>query len=134
MLFDSSLGKSDGKEETLSAIEKKAEAYENFISNAYAELEKYPEGTTVTVVKTTGNAVYSYGEITRDQSTHNNFKKMVEQMEKNDDKQILYVTVLENKWSFSVLTSDCREALRGLHPENIHAENISLRLGSVQAF
>lgn len=133
MLYDRSLGRLDGTLETHKKIQKKAMEYGAFLEDAYAILEKAPENSIVKVIKTTKNRVYSFYCLSYD-SEEIGFEQMLEQMRETNDTRIAYITVLESKWSFSVLSADCRNKLRDLHPDNIYAENISLRLGSAPAF
>lgn len=133
MLYDCSLGLLDETMEAHKEIQRKAEEYRVFLEEAYAVLEKAPEQSIVKVIKTAKGTVYSFYSRGYD-SEEIGFAQMLEQMREADDTRIAYVTVLESKWSFSVLSADCRNKLRDLHPHNIYAQNISLRLGSAPAF
>ena len=133
MLYDRSLGQLDKANENHKEIQRKAEEYARFIKEAYDALEKAPKDSIVKVLKTAKGTIYSFYSLGYD-SEEIGFEEMLEQMQQAGDTRILYVTVLESKWSFSVLSADCRDKLRALHPDNVHAENISLRLGSAPAF
>jgi hypothetical protein len=133
MLYDCSLGLLDETMEAHKEIQRKAEEYRVFLEEAYAVLEKAPEQSIVKVLKTAKGTIYSFYSLGYG-SKEIGFEEMLEQMQQAGDTRILYVTVLESKWSFSVLSADCRDKLRALHPDNVHAENISLRLGSAPAF